>query len=135
MQASQKRPALTAQSGSFRLSLKGLVLKAFRLGNKALVLNVGRGQIADTEYTNILSTTVVEGRQNIRIILGDISGIRAHYESTVDLNNLGTFVSPLSTSSRTGFLRYTFVTARNIRGRTGSSSFRYNIFRKMVFES
>jgi hypothetical protein len=51
------------------------------------------------------------------------------------IRNLGTFVSPLDINYRMGFLRYTFVTSRSIKGRTGLSSFRYNIFRKIVFES
>jgi hypothetical protein len=95
---------------------------------------VGRSQIADTEYTNVLNITVVEGRQNIKTALGDINGVKAHYEDIVNSDNLGTIVSPLGINNRTGFLRYTFVTSRSTRGRMGPSSFRYNIFRKIVFE-
>jgi hypothetical protein len=125
---------LTAKARFLHLRLNDFFLEALNLSSQTEALDVGRSQIEDAEYTYILNTTVVEGRQNTRTTLGNISGIRAHYESIVDSDNLGTLASSLGTGSRTGFFRYTFVIARNIKRRTRSFSFRYNIFRKMVFE-
>jgi hypothetical protein len=126
---------LTAKVGLLRLRLNNFFLKALGLGGQTKVLSVGRSQIIDAECTDVLGAAIVEGRQDIRIALRDARGTWTHYESTADSDDLGTIVAPLGTGGRTGFFRYTLRIKMGVGRRTGSSSFWYDNFRKMVFEA